>query len=43
MKIGKVLPKPVKVPQRIERKVKREQPIPVVLPQKKEQDVPQKA
>ncbi len=43
MRIGKVQPKPVKVPQRIERKVKKEQPIPVQIPKKKEQDVPAKA
>lgn len=42
MKIGKVRPTPVRVPQRIQRKVKIEQPIPVEIPKKKEQDVPAK-
>ncbi len=43
MKIGKVQPTPVKVPQRIERKIKEDKPIPVELPKKpvkKEQNVP---
>lgn len=40
MRIGRVKPTPVKAPQRIERKVKKEQPIPVQIPKKKEQNVP---
>lgn len=43
MKIGKVHPIPVIVPKRIERKVRKEKPIPVQMPVKKEQDVPAKA
>lgn len=39
MKIGKVTT-PVKVPKRIERKVKIEKPIPVEMPVKKEKNVP---
>lgn len=42
MRIGEVRPRPIKVPQRIERKVKIEKPIPVQIPKKKEQDVPAK-